>query len=421
MREVRGPWMRVCPQEASMIVQSSRASAQLCASPSSTPFLSSLVSPSPIAAELTDAERYRRFGAELDVLKQRVMDRVGAEDVTYVRRMNRFSRAMEIAGRLLILLSPEPVTFLLGVGALWVHKQLQSTEIGHTALHGAYDRLPGGEAFSSKKWRWDTPIDEESWRLAHNVRHHGNTNVAGKDPDIDFGPVRLTTRTEHMTAHRWQLPFALAVIFPMFAMTINAHVTGLTEALTPEGRPLHFLADRSARSRRAAWKKAARKYVPYYLYNFVLFPLLAGPMFLKVLLGNVMAEVMRDVYSACTIFCGHVGHDVKSYPPGTRAHGRGEWYAMQVQSTNNYEVSRPLSVLCGGLDRQIEHHLFPTLAPQRLREIAPEVRALCERWGIEYKTDTWGRTLRKALAHIGNLAREAPAGATVSEIIREMS
>ena len=97
-------------------------------------------------------------------------------------------------GRLLILLSPEPVTFLLGVGALWVHKQLQSTEIGHTALHGAYDRLPGGEAFASKKWRWDTPIDEESWRLAHNVRHHGNTNVAGKDPDTDFGPVRLTSR-----------------------------------------------------------------------------------------------------------------------------------------------------------------------------------------------------------------------------------
>ena len=49
------------------------------------------------------------------------------------------------------------------------------------------------------------------------------------------------------------------------------------------------------------------------------------------------------------------------------------------------------------------------------------VRRTLKRWGIEYKTDTWGRTLRKALAHIGNLAREAPAGATVSEIIREMS
>ena len=123
--------------------------------------------------------------------------------------------------------------------------------------------------------------------------------------------------------------------------------------------------------------------MPYYLYNFVLFPVLAGPLFWKVLLGNVLAEVMRDVYSACTIFCGHVGHDVKSYPPGTRAHGRGQWYAMQVEATNNFEVSRPVSVLCGGLDRQIEHHLFPALppaAPARDRARGPRrLRALGRR------------------------------------------
>jgi linoleoyl-CoA desaturase len=416
--------MRVCSKEASMIVESSRASAPVCAPPRTTIFSVTSLSTGPAVeqpAALPDEERYRRFGVELDALKQRVTSRLGAQDVAYVRRLNRFSRCMEIAGRLLILLSPEPVTFLLGVGALWVHKQLQSTEIGHTALHGAYDRLPGGQTFASKRWRWDTPIDEESWRVAHNVRHHGNTNVAAKDPDIDFGPVRLTTQTEHVPSHRWQLPFALAVIFPFFAFTINTHVTGLTEAIAPEGRPLHMLSDRTPASRRAAFKKALRKYVPYYLYNFVLFPVLAGPFFWKVLLGNVLAELARDIYSACTIFCGHVGHDVKSYAPGTRAHGRGEWYAMQVEATNNFEVSRPISILCGGLDRQIEHHLFPMLPPERLREIAPEVRAICERWGVHYKTDTWGRTLRKALAHIGDLARTAPRGQAVSEIVREMA
>jgi linoleoyl-CoA desaturase len=65
-----------------------------------------------------------------------------------------------------------------------------------------------------------------------------------------------------------------------------------------------------------------------------------------------------------------------------------------------------VSVLCGGLDKQIEHHLFPTLAPQRLREIAPEVREICERYGVAYKSASWGRTLRKALAHIRDLARD---------------
>jgi linoleoyl-CoA desaturase len=90
---------------------------------------------------------------------------------------------------------------------------------------------------------------------------------------------------------------------------------------------------------------------------------------------------------------------------------------MQVEAANNYEVSLPVSVLCGGLDRQIEHHLFPTLSPQRLRQIAPEVRAICERHGVAYKTDTWGRTLRKALAHIAQLSREGG----VRQVMRAMA
>lgn len=368
---------------------------------------------------LPDAERFRLFGAALDAVKERVLAQVGEEDVRHVRRVNAFSRAMEIAGRGLIFFSPEPVSFLLGVGALWIHKQLQATEVGHTALHGAYDRLPGAEKFASKTFRWDTPIDEESWRYAHNVRHHGNTNVAGRDPDIHFGTVRLTERTPWNPRHRAQLAVALAVIFPNFSFFIGSHACGLNDVFFDNGLPerLDILPDRSTASVRKAWRQGLRKYVPYYLYNYVLWPALAGPMFWKVLLGNWLAETLRDVYSAATIFCGHVGDDVESYPAGTKAHGRGQWYAMQVEAANDFEVSWPVSVLCGALDRQIEHHLFPTLPPQRLRQIAPEVRAICARHGVAYKTDTWGRTLRKALGHIGRLASDGG----LHEVVRSMA
>ncbi|MBX3187712.1 MAG: acyl-CoA desaturase [Labilithrix sp.] len=353
-------------------------------------------------------------------MKRRVLARMGEEDVRYVKRLNRFSRAMEIAGRVLIHVSPEPITFFLGVGALWIHKQLQATEVGHTALHGAYDRLEGAEGFRSRTFRWDTPIDEESWREGHNVRHHGNTNVAGRDPDIHFGPVRLTEQTPHAWHHRFQLPFTLGILFPNFAFLMNLHFTGLNDVFSDNGiaTKLDVLPDRSPESKRLAWKRTLRKYVPYYLKNYVFFPLLAGPFWWKVLLGNWLAETMRDVYSAATIYCGHVGHDVASYAIATKARGRGQWYAMQVAATNDYEVSRPISILCGGLDRQIEHHLFPTLPPHRLREIAPEVRAICERHGVPYKTDTWGRTLKKALAHVAALSRQ-PGG--VRQVIREMA
>jgi fatty acid desaturase len=66
---------------------------------------------------------------------------------------------------------------------------------------------------------------------------------------------------------------------------------------------------------------------------------------------------------------------------------------MQVEAARNFEVSWPVSVLCGALELQIEHHLFPKLPTNRLREIAPEVREACAACDVAYRSDTWGRTL----------------------------
>lgn len=372
--------------------------------------------------DLPDAERLRLFGEELDGVKERVMAKVGAEDLAYVRGLCRFSRAMEVLGRTLIFVSPDPVTFGVGVAALWLHKQVETTEIGHTVLHGAYDKLDPDGPLSSKKFHWRAPVDEESWRYAHNVRHHGYTNIAGRDADMHFGQVRLTAETppEKMTRGRLQLVYSLGVIFPNFMMVIGSHVCGLNDVFGENGwaSRYDFLPDRSKESVRAAWKRGLRKYVPYYLKEYAFWPALAGPLAPKVALGNFLAGLVRNVYTAATIFCGHVGEDVKAWPAGTKAKGRGQWYAMQVEAANNYQVSRPISVLCGGLDLQIEHHLFPTLAPQRLREIAPEVRAICEKYGVNYKTDTWGRTLKKVFRYLDRLSR---GGALTSTLRSEMT
>jgi linoleoyl-CoA desaturase len=365
--------------------------------------------PAPTSAEpwSSDRERFRSFQRAIDDIRRRVEAEIGDDDVAYIRRVRGFSKAMEVSGRLLIHFSLEPVSFFSGVGALWLHKQLEATEIGHTVLHGTYDRFGNADDLSSKTFSWDTPIDEESWRYGHNIRHHQYTNVAGRDPDIHFGHVRLTEHTPHTATNYTQLPFALTLIWPNFLFVMNAHFTGLIDVYFGNGREeeLDFLEDRSVRSVWKAHRTAFRKYIPYYAKNYVFYPLLAGPAFGKVLLGNWMAETLRDVYSAATIFCGHVGEDVRSYEEGTKARGRGQWYAMQVEASNDFDVSWPLSVLCGALDLQIEHHLFPKLPPNRLREIAPDIEAACKAHGVSYRKASWPRTLTKALAHIGRLSR----------------
>ena len=372
-----------------------------------------------------EAERLRGFGEELDRIRKEIEAQVGEADVRHVRRLQRFSKVMEAIGRVLLHVSFEPITFIGGVLALWIHKQLQATEIGHTALHGAYDGLTGAEAFDSKRYAWDTPIDEESWRAGHNVKHHQYTNIAGRDPDIHFGPVRLTPHTPHAKQHRWQLPFTLFMLFPNFGLLMNLHFTGLNDVYYGNGRADRhdFLPDRSKESIATAHRKAFRKYLPYYAKNYLLFPLLAGSGFFKVLLGNWIAEVLRDVYSAATIYCGHVGPETATYPEGTRAHGRGAFYAMQIEASNNFEVIRPLSILCGGLDHQIEHHLFPRLPPERLRQIAPSVRVACERYGVRYHTGSWPKILGQALGRIRELSRPQPGespGRGFRAVVREM-
>lgn len=363
-------------------------------------------------SHLPYSEWMKRFGEEIDAIRIRAEADVGARDVTRLRRLNWFSRGMEVAGRALIHFSVEPIVFFAGVGALWVHKQLQAIEIGHTVLHGVYDNLEGGGRFNSKKFSWDTPIHEGAWRHGHNVEHHHFTNVAGKDPDINFGPARLTEQTPHKWFHHLQFPFLVAILAPNFTFFMNMHFTGLNDLYFGNGRAdEHYdKTDRSWKAVKAAHLTALRKFTPYYLKNYLFFPLLAGlmfwkvSMFWKVLLGNWMAETLRDIYCAATIYCGHTGDEVSDFPEGTRAKGKGEWYAMQVAATNNFEVCLPISILCGGLDRQIEHHLFPKLAPDRLRKIAPEVRAVCDAYGVTYRTGTWWGTLKKALSHMRNLS-----------------
>jgi fatty acid desaturase len=201
-----------------------------------------------------EPERLRRFGVAIEAIRKRTQAEVGEHDLRYIRRVDRISRVAEMFGRTLIAVSPGPILFTTGVLSLWVYKQLQATEIGHMALHGAYNRIPGAGKFHSSKHVWQIPIDEQSWLRGHNGRHHGLTNVAGHDADIHFGPVRLTEHTPHRFVHHFQLPFTLLILFPNFGALMNLHFTGVTDVWNGNGRDdkFDFIEDRSPASVRDA-------------------------------------------------------------------------------------------------------------------------------------------------------------------------
>lgn len=339
-----------------------------------------------------EARRIAAFGRAIDALRLELEPQLGEQDAQHIKRIGKLSQRLELLGRSLIHFSFEPLSFGLGSAALWAHKTLELMEIGHMALHGAYDGLPDAERFQSQDFHWKAPIDEASWKHGHNIRHHQYTNIAGRDPDLDFALLRLSPRIAYRKLHALQ-PISNVVSWLYFTAVIGLHVSGMIDV---------YVKGSSEVDAREARRKFVSKWLRYYGREFVFFPLLAGPFFPKVFLANLLTDVARDVYAGAIIYCGHVG--ASDFPedaePATRAH----WYAMQVEAARDVVLPEWLSILCGALDLQIEHHLFPRMPPNRLREIAPRVRAICDAYGVKYRRDSWPRTLRSVLGALRQLS-----------------
>jgi NADPH-dependent stearoyl-CoA 9-desaturase len=347
----------------------------------------------------SDAERLESFGRALDYLRAEVEAKLGADDAAHIKMIGRWSRGLELGGRGLILVSLDPLSFSLGTLLLGMHKALELMEIGHPALHGAYDNLPVPKRFASRTFRWRAPVDEEGWRRQHNYKHHQFTNIEGMDPDLNFGVLRLSGRVPHRLAHALQ-PVSNILSGFAFGTALALQASGMLELYLDQDAG-SVLPDHKPATVRRAKRAFASKFLRHYGKEYVLLPLLGGPLFPKVLLGNVLSEVGRDVYAAAIIYCGHVG--AKDYPRSDVPSTRGAWYAMQVEGTRDVELPKLASILTGALDKQIEHHLFPRLPPNRLREIAPRVRKLCEEHGVSYRSDTWRGTLRSVLRELRTL------------------
>ena len=132
--------------------------------------------------------------------------------------------------------------------------------------------------------------------------------------------------------------------------------------------------------------------------DYVLFPLFAGRSWRRTLAANVIANLVRNVWSHSVIMCGHFPEGVETFEQETfhPDETRGEWYLRQMLGSADITGPPLLHVLAGNLSHQIEHHLFPDLPSNRYAEIAPEVRAVCERYGLQYHAGSMPRQVASA-------------------------
>jgi fatty acid desaturase len=265
---------------------------------------------------------------------------------------------------------------VLGTALLALSKILENMTVGHNVIHGQYDWM-GDPQLHSRSYEWDIVATSENWKKTHNFRHHTYTNVRGLDDDIGYGLLRIFPEQRWKPFYLLQPPIAV-VFCLLFEWGVAIQDLRL-------GR---WLAGKmSFKQLRAQFAPVGRKMGRQVLKDYVLFPALAGPWFLPVLLGNLAANMLRSIWTYVVIFCGHFTADAETFPKDcVRNESRGHWYLRQLRGSSNISGGALVDVLTGDLSHQIEHHFFPDIPANRYSEMAAEVREICARYGQHYNT-----------------------------------
>ena len=350
-------------------------------------------------------EQADAFGRELDALKERVIADLGERDATYIRRVIKAQRALEVGGRTMLFAGVLPPAWLAGTTMLALSKILDNMEIGHNVMHGQYDWM-GDPAISSRGFEWDTACPGDQWRHSHNYMHHTHTNIVGMDRDIGYGILRMSED------QRWHPYYLGNPVYAFLLMVLFQYGVAVHELETERIRSGEITLADKRDILDGIWAKTKRQL----LKDYVAFPLLAGPFAPFVAAGNLTANLARNIWAFMIIFCGHFPEDVQEFSvEEAKNESRGMWYVRQVLGSANLTGGKLFHILSGNLSFQIEHHLFPDIPAHRHAELSVDVRDICERYGIPYNAGPLPRQFGTVVRKIVKLA--VPPGERIAQLL----
>lgn len=295
------------------------------------------------------------------------------------------------------------VTSGWGVIALVVAMGLGVAGIGlsvmHDANHGAYSNkawvnnligyslnLIGANAFN--------------WKVQHNVLHHTYTNVHDADEDISpRGILRMHPSSEWKPFHRFQ---------HMYAWFFYGLMTIVWVVVKDFVRIIRYQKDGLVKKQKTTaateWIILLVSKAVYVGYIFVI-PVLVTPFaWWQILLGVIGMHYIAGFILAIIFQPAHV-IDGTEYPePDHEGVLENTWAIHQLHTTTNFaHNNRILSWYVGGLNYQVEHHLFPNICHVHYRKISAIVRETAHEFGLPYKSEP---TFIDALAGHTRLLKE---------------
>jgi linoleoyl-CoA desaturase len=293
---------------------------------------------------------------------------------------------------------PPPVNIILCL--VWA---LAIASVGfnvvHDANHNGYSKHP----FINKLISLSAEMLGMSgfrWRTKHNVWHHTYTNIAGFDDDIEtFGLLRLTPHVPWKPLYKfqnWYFPAVYSLI------AFDFYMRDFMMVLLGKSDSYHIYPKMSSVDKLIFWTGKT-----VFVGIMFVFPLLVFPWW-QVLIGFLLVMLTVSLVMGVIFQLAHINDDaVFPEPVGSPPHIENEWAIHQVEVTADFAPNNKLlNLYIGGLNYQVEHHLFPHICHLNYPHISPIVRSTCEEFGIHYKCyTTWREAFASHLSILRNLGR----------------
>lgn len=250
------------------------------------------------------------------------------------------------------------------------------------------------ESFSNKKWvnkmmgssMYILAGNVYNWKVQHNVLHHTFTNIPGFDEDIDAGRIiRFNKNTKWLKIHQFQKYYS----FLLYGLlTINW-------AITTDFRQMHKYLKRKLSYGKfpnpaAEWTTLIVTKIIYYLLWVVLPLLVLDIAWWKVLIGFFVMHYTAGIILSIVFQLAHIVPVAEMPLPDKEGNLEHTWAVHQLYTTANFAPNNKfISWYTGGLNHQVEHHIFPHISHIHYGKLAKIVKETALEFNLpynEYKT-----------------------------------
>ena len=271
--------------------------------------------------------------------------------------------------------------------------------VSHDALHGAYSTDPRVNRWLG--WSFDAlGASSYMWKLTHNRIHHTFTNIRGLDEDFEVSPLlRLSPHSPHRPVHRFQHLYALFAygLTTFYWAFVNDYMYFFRADLGPYRDKRHPLSAWIALFAGKSIYYTCMIIVPFLVLDVTWWQFAIGLLTLHVVGGFILGIVFQ---------LAHVVEETDQLPLHDRAKSKSDWIEYQIRTTNDFAPNNQLLTwYVGGLNFQVEHHLFPRICHVHYPMLRNIVMSVAARHGVPYH---YPPTLTAALrSHLRQLRESA--------------